>query len=258
MGVEVLEVIEHDCETYIVMKLATRGELFDYAAKQALPEREARRLFQQIVAGVEHCHKRGVVHRDLKPENIFLDAKLNAKIGDFGFSREWRSGEFLTDRCGSLLYAAPELISEDCRYEGPGVDVWALGVILYALLCNSMPFDAPNDLQISGRIMGGTYSMPAFLSKEARSLIGRMLVVDPSERASIPEIREHPWFQKDLPEALVEKNPSAAAATAAYVERVPSAASVLISASCQSLETLPLRRLSISTASLSTTASSQS
>jgi len=121
-------------------------------------------------------------------------------------STEWRSGEFLTDSCGSLQYAAPELIAEEeCLYEGPGVDVWALGVILYALLCNTMPFDGHDFSQTCNRIKRGTYSMPAFVSKEAQSLIRRLLVVNPSKRASIPEIRNHPWFQKDLPEALVEK-----------------------------------------------------
>merc|ERR1719199_1481502 len=130
---------------YIVMELASGGELFDYIVKSrgGLPEPEARRVFQQIVAGVEHCHQRGVVHRDLKPENIFMDAKGNAKIGDFGLSTNWRPGKVLTDSCGSPNYAAPELLQKQCQYEGPEVDIWASGCVLYALFSRWLPIYAP-------------------------------------------------------------------------------------------------------------------
>ena len=87
-----------------------------------------------------YCHFHGVVHRDLKPENLLLDADNNVKIADFGLSNIMRDGAFLHTSCGSPNYAAPEVISGQL-YAGPEVDVWSCGVILYALLCGSLPFD---------------------------------------------------------------------------------------------------------------------
>jgi len=205
--IKVHEVIERKSNMYIVMELVTGGDLFDYTVKSQprLPEREARRIFQQIVAGVEHIHGRGVVHRDLKLENIFMDTDGNAKIGDFGLSAEWRAGEVLTDSCGSPNYAAPELLQRACQYEGPEVDVCSLGVILYALLCNSFPFDEPEIPQLFKRIKSGRYAVPGFLPQEAKDLIGRMLDVDRASRARIPAIQNNSWFQKDLPPELSEK-----------------------------------------------------
>jgi len=147
-----------------------------------------------------------------------MDADLNAKIGDFGLSTKYRAGELLTASCGSPYYTAPELLTEACKYEGPPVDVWALGVILYVLLCPSQPFDGPDLSTIFKKIKSGCYPVPEFLSAEAKSLIGRMLVVDPSERASIAEIRNHPWFQADFPEGL-QANRSVAAAEKETLQR---------------------------------------
>merc|ERR1712232_745011 len=164
-----LDVIDRGEKVYIVMELASDGSLFDYIVKTLprLPEAEARRVFQQIVAGVEHCHGRGVAHRDLKPENIFME-KGNAKIGDFGSSAQWRAGKVLTDSWGSPEYCAPELLQDPCQYEGPEVDVWSLGCILYSLLYNSMAFCAP-DLKI--KIKTGRYNViTKFGSEEARDL----------------------------------------------------------------------------------------
>ena len=76
-----------------------------------LSEDKARRFFQQIMSGVEYCHRHNVVHRDLKPENLLLDQNLNVKIADFGLSNMMTDGEFLRTSCGSPNYAAPEVIS---------------------------------------------------------------------------------------------------------------------------------------------------
>ena len=92
------------------------------------------------MSGVEYCHRHNVVHRDLKPENLLLDQNLNVKIADFGLSNMMTDGEFLRTSCGSPNYAAPEVISGKL-YAGPEVDIWSCGVILYALLCGTLPFD---------------------------------------------------------------------------------------------------------------------
>lgn len=87
------------------------GELFDYIVEKGrLLEDEARHFFQQIISGIEYCHRNMVVHRDLKPENLLLDAKLHVKIADFGLSNVMRDGHFLKTSCGSPNYAAPEVL----------------------------------------------------------------------------------------------------------------------------------------------------
>ena len=91
--------------------VAQAGELFDYIVEKGrLLEDEARHFFQQIISGVEYCHRNMVVHRDLKPENLLLDSKMNIKIADFGLSNVMRDGHFLKTSCGSPNYAAPEVV----------------------------------------------------------------------------------------------------------------------------------------------------
>jgi len=129
-----------------------------------------------------------VVHRDLKPENLLLDSKSNVKIADFGLSNIMRDGHFLKTSCGSPNYAAPEVISGKL-YAGPEVDVWSCGVILYALLCGSLPFDDENIPNLFKKIKNGIYFLPSHLSPGSRDLIPRMLIVDPLKRITIPEVR---------------------------------------------------------------------
>lgn len=190
-----------------------------------LPENEARRFFQQIIAGVEYCHHHGVVHRDLKPENLLLDEEHNVKVADFGLSNSMDDGTFLRTSCGSPNYAAPEVIS-GYLYAGPEVDVWSCGVILYALLCGSLPFDDESIATLFKKIKGGLYTLPTHLSELSRDIIPRMLVVDPLKRISIEEIRKHPWFRTQLPlylaipPAVAEAEAEAATAAQRYRHRL--------------------------------------
>lgn len=185
---------------YIVMVIEfLEGELFDYIVKRGrMPENEARRFFQQIICAVEYCHQFKIVHRDLKPENLLLDHALNVKIADFGLSNVMRDGDFLKTSCGSPNYAAPEVISGKL-YAGPEIDIWSCGVILYVMLCGRLPFDDDHIPLLFKKINGGIYSLPPFLSGEARLLLSRMLVVDSNRRITISEIRKSEWFKKDLP-----------------------------------------------------------
>lgn len=200
--IRLYEVIETPNDIYVVMEYVESGELFDYIVEKGrLMEDEARHFFQQIISGVEYCHRNMVVHRDLKPENLLLDSRANVKIADFGLSNVMRDGHFLKTSCGSPNYAAPEVISGRL-YAGPEVDVWSCGVILYALLCGSLPFDDENIPNLFKKIKGGIYTLPSHLSPGARDLIPRMLLVDPLKRITIPEIRQHPWFNVHLPRYL--------------------------------------------------------
>jgi len=200
--IRLYEVVDTPSDIYVVMEYVRAGELFDYIVEKGrLPESEARHFFQQIVSGVEYCHRHMVVHRDLKPENLLLDASMAVKIADFGLSNVMRDGHFLKTSCGSPNYAAPEVISGRL-YAGPEVDVWSCGVILYALLCGSLPFDDENIPNLFKKIKAGAYSLPSHLSPGARDLIPRMLLVDPLKRITVPEIRQHPWFTLHLPRYL--------------------------------------------------------
>ncbi|KAK3147569.1 hypothetical protein QOZ80_3BG0284010 [Eleusine coracana subsp. coracana] len=200
--IRLYEVIYTPTDIYVVMEYCKYGELFDYIVEKGrLQEAEARRIFQQIISGVEYCHRNMVVHRDLKPENLLLDSKFNVKLADFGLSNIMHDGHFLKTSCGSPNYAAPEVISGKL-YAGPEVDVWSCGVILYALLCGTLPFDDENIPNLFKKIKGGIYTLPSHLSALARDLIPRMLVVDPMKRITIREIREHQWFQICLPPYL--------------------------------------------------------
>ncbi|XP_054809022.1 SNF1-related protein kinase catalytic subunit alpha KIN10-like isoform X3 [Prosopis cineraria] len=205
--IRLYEVIETPADIYVVMEYVKSGELFDYIVEKGrLQEDEARNFFQQIISGVEYCHRNMVAHRDLKPENLLLDSKCNVKIADFGLSNVMVDGHFLKTSCGSPNYAAPEVISGK-YYAGPEVDVWSCGVILYALLCGTLPFDDENIPNLFKKIKGGIYTLPSHLSPGARDLIPRMLVVDPMKRVTIPEIRQHPWFQAHLPRYLAVPPP---------------------------------------------------
>ncbi|CAB9500160.1 activated protein kinase catalytic subunit alpha-1 [Seminavis robusta] len=200
--IRLYEVVDTPTDIFLVNEYVSGGELFDYiVSKGRLSADEARNFFHQIISGVEYCHFQKIVHRDLKPENLLLDANLNIKIADFGLSNLMRDGDFLRTSCGSPNYAAPEVISGHL-YAGPEVDVWSCGVILYALLCGSLPFDDESIPNLFKKIKSGMYSLPTHLSQLAKNLIPRTLEVDPMKRITIPEIRLHPWFQHKLPPYL--------------------------------------------------------
>lgn len=197
--IRLYEVIYTPGDIYMVMEYVSSGELFDYIVSNGrLSEDKARRFFQQILSGIEYCHQHMVVHRDLKPENLLLDSENNLRIADFGLSNVMKDGDFFKTSCGSPNYAAPEVISGKL-YAGPEVDVWSMGVILYALLCGSLPFDDENIPNLFKKIKGGIYTLPGHIGEPTKDLIAKMLVVDPLQRITIAEIRQHPWFKADLP-----------------------------------------------------------
>jgi len=200
--IKLYQVISTPTDIFMVMEYVSGGELFDYIVKHGkLSEDKARRFFQQIMSGVEYCHRHNVVHRDLKPENLLLDQNLNVKIADFGLSNMMTDGEFLRTSCGSPNYAAPEVISGKL-YAGPEVDIWSCGVILYALLCGTLPFDDEHVPTLFRKIKSGVFPIPDYLNKSVVSLLCHMLQTDPMKRATAEDIHKHEWFLKDLPTYL--------------------------------------------------------
>ncbi|PNI97148.1 MARK3 isoform 13 [Pan troglodytes] len=148
---------------------------------------------QKIVSAVQYCHQKRIVHRDLKAENLLLDADMNIKIADFGFSNEFTVGGKLDTFCGSPPYAAPELF-QGKKYDGPEVDVWSLGVILYTLVSGSLPFDGQNLKELRERVLRGKYRIPFYMSTDCENLLKRFLVLNPIKRGTLEQIMKDRWI----------------------------------------------------------------
>ncbi|XP_034404026.1 MAP/microtubule affinity-regulating kinase 4-like isoform X1 [Cyclopterus lumpus] len=192
--VQLFEVIETEKTLYLIMEYASGGEVFDYlVAHGRMKEKEARAKFRQIVSAVHYCHLKNIVHRDLKAENLLLDADANIKIADFGFSNEFTAGSKLDTFCGSPPYAAPELF-QGKKYDGPEVDIWSLGVILYTLVSGSLPFDGQNLKELRERVLRGKYRVPFYMSTDCEGILRRFLVLNPAKRSSLEQIMIDKWI----------------------------------------------------------------
>uniref|UniRef100_A0A3P9D9I4 non-specific serine/threonine protein kinase n=1 Tax=Maylandia zebra TaxID=106582 RepID=A0A3P9D9I4_9CICH len=192
--VQLFEVIETDKTLYLVMEYASGGEVFDYLVSHGrMKEVEARAKFRQIVSAVHYCHTKNIVHRDLKAENLLLDADANIKIADFGFSNEFTLGNKLDTFCGSPPYAAPELF-QGKKYDGPEVDVWSLGVILYTLVSGSLPFDGQNLKELRERVLRGKYRVPFYMSTDCEGILRRFLVLNPAKRCTLEQVMKDKWI----------------------------------------------------------------
>jgi len=192
--VKLYEVIDSQRTLYLVMEYASGGEVFDYlVAHGRMREKEARAKFRQIVSAVQYCHQKQIIHRDLKAENLLLDSEMNIKIADFGFSNEFVPGQTLDTFCGSPPYAAPELF-KGLRYEGPEVDIWSLGVILYTLVSGTLPFDGNNLKELRERVLRGKYRIPFYMSTDCENLLKKFLVLNPLKRASLEAIMKDKWM----------------------------------------------------------------
>uniref|UniRef100_G1PK61 Serine/threonine-protein kinase SIK3 n=1 Tax=Myotis lucifugus TaxID=59463 RepID=G1PK61_MYOLU len=192
--VKLFEVIETEKTLYLVMEYASAGEVFDYLEHTGpRRRRKLRDKFRQIVSAVHYCHQKNIVHRDLKAENLLLDAEANIKIADFGFSNEFTLGSKLDTFCGSPPYAAPELF-QGKKYDGPEVDIWSLGVILYTLVSGSLPFDGHNLKELRERVLRGKYRVPFYMSTDCESILRRFLVLNPAKRCTLEQIMKDKWI----------------------------------------------------------------
>jgi len=208
--VKLFQVIETEKTLYLVMEYASGGEVFDYLVLHGrMKEKEARAKFRQIVSAVQYCHQKKIIHRDLKAENLLLDSEMNIKIADFGFSNEFIPGNKLDTFCGSPPYAAPELF-QGKKYDGPEVDVWSLGVILYTLVSGSLPFDGSTLRELRERVLRGKYRIPFYMSTDCENLLKKFLVLNPSRRASLEVIMKDKWMNMGFEEEalLPFKEPS--------------------------------------------------
>ncbi|KAF5793120.1 putative protein kinase CAMK-CAMKL-CHK1 family [Helianthus annuus] len=202
--VELKEVMATKTKIFVVMEYVTGGELFAKVLKGRLKEDVARKYFQQLISAVDFCHSRGVSHRDLKPENLLLDENGDLKVSDFGLSslpEHSRNDGLLHTQCGTPAYVAPEVLRRK-GYDGAKADIWSCGVILYVLLAGFLPFQDENVMHMYKKIFKAEYEYPPWFSADARRLISKILIVDPSRRITIPAIMRSPWFSKGFQRPL--------------------------------------------------------
>ncbi|XP_025794570.1 serine/threonine-protein kinase SAPK1 isoform X1 [Panicum hallii] len=207
------EVVLTPTHLAIVMEYAAGGELFERICNAGrFSEDEARFFFQQLISGVSYCHSMQVCHRDLKLENTLLDGSVapRLKICDFGYSKSSVLHSQPKSTVGTPAYIAPEVLTKK-EYDGKVADVWSCGVTLYVMLVGAYPFEDPDDprnfRKTITRILGVQYSIPDYVrvSMECRHLLSRIFVGNPEQRITIPEIKNHPWFLKNLPIEMTEE-----------------------------------------------------
>jgi len=193
--------------SYLVTELCPNGELFDMLYQSGrFDERTARFYFQQLIEGLEACHNAGITHRDMKPENLLFDSNFNLKIMDFGFSilLTGRDGTgMLHTKVGTQNYMAPEIHAHK-PYSGVNVDLFAAGIILFIMYSHNPPFGRADTRDPYYRLlvnnearfwdMHSRNKPQNFYSEGFKDLIRRMLALEPENRPSISEIRQHPWF----------------------------------------------------------------
>ncbi|KKA26579.1 hypothetical protein TD95_004896 [Thielaviopsis punctulata] len=190
------DVVRTNYHWYMLFEYVNGGQMLDYIISHGkLKEKQARKFSRQIGSALDYCHRNSIVHRDLKIENILISKTGDIKIIDFGLSNLFSPRNHLRTFCGSLYFAAPELLQARA-YTGPEVDIWSFGIVLYVLVCGKVPFDDQSMPALHAKIKKGVVDYPSWLSSECKNLMSRMLVTDPKARATMQEVLNHPWMVK--------------------------------------------------------------
>jgi serine/threonine protein kinase len=166
-----------------------------------MTEDDARHFFYQIISAISYIHALHVAHRDIKLENILVTTGNRAKLSDFGLCKQTSGDTNMLTTCGTLLYAAPEILRE-VPYNGMKADIWSAGVVLYAMVANHFPWVTEEDLppeklmqETARQILEGDIEMPEGISYELQNMLSNMLDTNPDNRPTAKELLEHPWFE---------------------------------------------------------------
>jgi len=181
------EMIDTRERLYLFMEYIEGGTTLKKYIEKGLSEAEARDLFKQIAMAISYCHSMQVIHRDIKPTNVLIDGSGRAKLIDFGLSAVSEAGKLQGTFCGSPAFAPPEIIL-GTKYQGPAADVWCLGVLLYSMVANKLPFDC------LAKILACSWVLPENVSTECCDLLSKMIVYDPNHRIGMLDVLNHPWL----------------------------------------------------------------
>ncbi|KAL6913636.1 hypothetical protein FSST1_011396 [Fusarium sambucinum] len=194
------EVIVTENMVWMVLEYCSGDELYNHLLEHGpLPVDKVQKIFTQLVGAVSYVHNQSCVHRDLKLENILFDKHENVKLVDFGFTREYEGRtNHLQTFCGTICYSAPEMLKGE-KYAGEKVDVWSLGIILYALLCGELPFDDDDDNVTRTKILSEDPKFPEHMPPDAVPLIKALLSKRPLLRPGLPEILSNPFLAEHAP-----------------------------------------------------------
>ncbi|WEW60319.1 hypothetical protein PRK78_005804 [Emydomyces testavorans] len=195
------EIIVTEKLVWLVLEYCPGDELYNYLLRNGpLPIEKAQKIFTQLVGAVAYVHSKSCVHRDLKLENILLDKHENVKLCDFGFTREYEGkASYLQTFCGTICYSAPEMLKGE-KYAGEKVDVWSLGIILYALITGELPFDEDDDQVTKKRILTDEPKYNDRFTEDAKSLINLLLSKRPLLRPSLNDILAHSFLAEHAPQ----------------------------------------------------------
>jgi serine/threonine protein kinase len=188
---QVREVIVGIDDVYLVTDFIPCGTLLAYCreSKQGIGEATCRAFMLDIITAVDYIHSRGIVHRDLKPDNFMVDNDWHVCITDFGLAAKLEGETLLDTACGTIEYAAPEIFWGEA-YAGRPVDVWSIGVTLFAMATGRLPFRTPNDT------VSVIYSWPhgSSASNSLKELVGAIFQVEPANRITIAAMRSYSWY----------------------------------------------------------------
>ncbi|KAK5104577.1 hypothetical protein LTS08_002468 [Lithohypha guttulata] len=196
------EVVVTEKQVWLALEFCPGDELYHHlvtCGPQGLPVEKVQKIFTQLVGAVSYIHSKSCVHRDLKLENVLLDKNENVKLVDFGFTREYEGkSNYLSTFCGTVCYAAPEMLKGE-KYAGEKVDVWSLGIVLYALLTGQLPFDEDDDQATKMKILKEEPNYPAGFPEQAKALVSKLLSKRPLYRPTLAEALNDPFLAEHAP-----------------------------------------------------------
>ncbi|CBY23229.1 unnamed protein product [Oikopleura dioica] len=198
--VQTFEIITINHKVFIALEWAGKGDLLAFVRlRGSLKENDCRRIFTEMSTGIKYLHENEIVHRDLKCENVLICSNNTIKIADFGFAQlHLKPTDLSKTFCGSAAYAAPELL-QGTPYIGTKADIWSMGVILYIMICSSMPFRDSNIKTLLSDQRAPLHipsSILPSLSKELKDLLLHILSFDHNRRITMEQIFKSRWMNK--------------------------------------------------------------